>query len=91
MLIFYFLLTEITCTKASLHLTPLVNVQNDKETYNFQENVTISCNSGYSDKTVISRCTNVNTWSEYSPTCTGKIFSLVLRNKPVRVVVGLYM
>lgn len=33
----------------------------------------MACNTGFSGKTVTARCTDVNTWSEESPTCTSKI------------------
>jgi len=57
-----------------LQLTQHVNVRNDKQNYNFQEEVTMSCNRGFSGKTVTARCTDVNNWSENTPTCRGKIF-----------------
>ena len=68
----FFLFTEKTCTKSSLHLTPKVNVRNDKQRYDFNEDVTMSCNTGFTGKAVTARCTDVNTWSENTPTCTSK-------------------
>ena len=62
----------MSCTKASLHLSQNVNVTNDKQSYTFQEEVTMSCNNGFSGRTVTAGCTDVNTWSENTPTCTGK-------------------
>ena len=38
----------------------------------------MSCNYGFNGKTVTARCTDVNTWSAKSPTCTSKIFHSVL-------------
>ena len=38
----------------------------------------MSCNNGFSGTTVTARCTDVNTWSAKSPTCTSKIFHSVL-------------
>ena len=32
----------------------------------------MSCNNGFSGRTVTAGCTDVNTWSENTPTCTGK-------------------
>jgi hypothetical protein len=78
-LLFYFLLfTEIACTTTSLNLTGNVNVTNKKQRYNFNEEVTMVCNYGFSGKNVTARCTDVDKWSENSPTCTGKIFCLII-------------
>ena len=46
--------------------------------YNFNEEVTISCNYGLGGKTVTARCTDVNTWSNITPTCKSKIFRTIL-------------
>ena len=62
----------MTCTQTSLNLTQSVNVTNFTQNYTFQEGVTMSCNTGYSGKTVRARCTDINKWSQNSPTCTGK-------------------
>jgi len=67
-------LTGIACTRTSLHLTRNANVTNIKQSYNFNEEVTMSCNYGFSGNNVTARCTDVNTWSANSPTCTSKIF-----------------
>lgn len=40
----------------------------------------MSCNYGFIGETVTARCTDLNTWSKESPTCTSKIFRLVLLN-----------
>ena len=40
--------------------------------YDFNGEVTMSCNDGFSDKIVTARCTGLNTWSEKTPTCTSK-------------------
>jgi hypothetical protein len=69
-----------TCTKTSLHLTENVNVRNNKQSYDFNKEVAMSCNNGFSGKTVTARCTDVNTWSAKRPTCTSKIFHSVLFN-----------
>ena len=50
----------------------------------------MSCNTGFSGRTVTARCTDVNKWSENSPTCTGKILHIVLL-KPVSVDVRLIL
>ena len=34
----------------------------------------MSCNYGFSGKTVTAQCTDVNTWSANIPTCTSAIF-----------------
>ena len=65
----FFLFTEKTCTKSSLHLTPNVNVRNDKQSYDFNEEVTMSCNTGFTGKNMTSWCIDVNTWSKNTPTC----------------------
>lgn len=81
----FFLFTEKTCTKSSLHLTPNVNVRNDKQRYNFNDEVTMSCNTGFIGKTVTARCTDVNAWSKNTQTCTSKFFHSILF-KQLRVV-----
>jgi hypothetical protein len=73
-----FLFTEITCTQKSLQLTENVNATNVKQSYNFNEAVTMSCNYGFRGKNVTARCTDLNKWSENSPTCTGKIVCLII-------------
>ena len=55
-------------------MTPSVNVTNDKQSYGFNEAVTMSCKHGFIGRTVISQCTEVDTWSKNSPTCTSKSF-----------------
>ena len=64
----------ITCTQTSLHLTRNVNVINYKKSYDFNDEVTMTCNTGFCGKTVTSRCTDVDTWSANQPTCTCQIF-----------------
>ena len=71
----FFLFTEITCIKSSLHLTPNVNIRNNKQSYDFNDKVTMSCNTGFIGKTVTARCKDVDTWSENTPTCTSKFSS----------------
>ena len=53
---------------------------NNKQSYDFNEKVTMSCNTGFSGRTVAARCIDVNIWSEYSPTCANKSFRLVFGN-----------
>ena len=77
-IVFFFLFIEITCTKESLHLTGSVTITNDKQSYKFQDQVTMSCNTGFIGRTVTTRCTGVNIWSQKTPTCTGKIFILAI-------------
>ena len=36
-----------------------MNVTNNKQSYNFNEAVTMSCNYGYTGETVTARCTDV--------------------------------
>ena len=74
----FFLFAVKTCTKTSLQLTQNVNVTNDKQSYNINDEVRMSCNYGFSGRTATARCTDVNTWSEESPTCKSKIFRIVL-------------
>ena len=69
-----FFFTEITCTQTSLLLALNVNVTNVKQSYIFNEEVTMSCNYGFSGNTVVARCTDVNTWSEKTPNCTSNNF-----------------
>lgn len=45
----------------------------------------MSCDDGYSGRTVTARCTDVNTWSAISPDCTSKFFRSILL-KPASVV-----
>lgn len=55
----------------------------------------MSCNTGFSGRTVAVRCIDVNIWSGYSPTCTSKSFRLLIGNiytsSPIRVDVRLSM
>lgn len=53
---------------------------NNKQSYDFNEKVTMSCNTGFSGITVTARCIDANIWSEYTPTCTSKSFCLVIGN-----------
>lgn len=85
MIYFLFLFVEKKCTKSSLQLTPNANVRNDKQSYDFHEEVTMSCDDGYSGRTVTARCTDVNTWSATSSYCTRKFFRSILL-KPASVV-----
>lgn len=82
---FLFLFVGKKCTKSSLKLTPNAIVRNDKQSYDFHEEVNMSCDHGYSGRTVTTRCTDANTWSATSPDCTSKFFSSILL-KPARVV-----
>ena len=70
----YFSFTGITCSQRSLLKTQNVNITSDKQSYTFYEAVTMSCNYGFNGNNVTARCTDINTWSENSPTCTRKIF-----------------
>jgi hypothetical protein len=70
---YFVLFSGITCTNTSLQLSHNVTVGNDKQTYEFQEKVTMSCNYGFSGNNVTTQCTDVDKWSENSPNCTGKI------------------
>ena len=63
--------------KESLNLTSSVNVTNDKS-YKFQDEVTMSCNTGFSGNIVTAQCTGLNKWSHKTPTCTSKIFILAI-------------
>jgi len=75
---FVLLLTELTCTRMSLHLTDGIQVIQDVLRYTFHEMVTMSCKSGFIGTTVISRCTDVNKWSHKPPICTSKILLSVI-------------
>lgn len=61
-------------------LTQNVNITNDKPSYNFKEEVSMSCNDGFSGKTVTKRCSDLNIWSEKTPNCTSKMFRLIIGN-----------
>jgi hypothetical protein len=57
----------------SLNLTEGINVMKNSHSYNFQEIVTMSCTVGFTETTITSQCTDVNTWSQKTPICTNKI------------------
>ena len=81
---FVLLLTEIACTRMSLHLTDGMHVIQALHRYTFHQTVTMSCKSGFNGTTVISRCTDVNKWSHTPPICTNKILvSAITMPKPV--------
>ena len=83
-LMFVLLLTEITCTRMSLHLTDGTQVIQDVHRYTFNEMVTMSCKSGFIGTTVRAQCIDVNKWSQIPPMCTSKIlFSAIPKPKPV--------
>ena len=70
---YFVLFSGITCTKTALQLSHNVTVRNDQQSYKFQDEVTMSCNYGFSGDNVTARCIYVNTWSQNSPTCTSKM------------------
>ena len=70
---YFVLFSGITCTKTSLQLSYRVTVRNDQQSYTFQENVTMSCNYGFSGNNVTAQCIDVDKWSANSPICTGNI------------------
>jgi hypothetical protein len=51
---------------------------NNKDSYDFNEAVTMSCKYGLTGKTVTARCTDVNKWSDNTPVCKSKICRSVL-------------
>ena len=51
-LVINILLTEIACTRASLHLTDDMQVIQDVHRYSFHEMMTMSCTSGFIGTTV---------------------------------------
>ena len=70
---FLLLFTEITCERLSLNLNQYVIITKEqKKSYEFQENVTLSCKSGFTRKSMTTRCTDVDTWSPNIPLCTSK-------------------
>ena len=70
---YFVLFSGITCTKTSLQLSHNVIVRNDQQSYKFRDEVTMSCNYGFSGNNVTAQCTGVDTWSANSPNCTSKI------------------
>jgi hypothetical protein len=51
---------------------------NDKDSYGFNEAVTMSCKYGLTGETVTAQCTDVNKWSDNTPACKRKICRTVL-------------
>jgi len=70
---FLLLFTGITCKQLSLNLTQYVVITKEqKQSYDFQENVTLSCKPGFNGKSMTTQCTDVDKWSANIPICTGK-------------------
>jgi len=70
---FVLLLTELTCTRMSLHLTDGIQVIPGVYRYSFQEMAIIWCKSGFIGTAVRARCIGVSKWSQIPPICTSKI------------------
>lgn len=65
--------TGITCKQSSLNLTQYVVITKEqKQSYDFQENVTVSCKPGFNGNSMTAQCTNVDKWSANILICTGK-------------------
>lgn len=71
--VFFQLFTGITCKQLSLNLTQYVVItKEEKQSYDFQENVTLSCKPGFTGKSMTNQCTDVDIWSANTPICTSK-------------------
>jgi hypothetical protein len=71
---FLLLFTGITCKRLSLNLNQYVIITKEqKQSYEFQENVTLSCKPGFTRKSMTTRCTGVDIWSPNIPLCTSKV------------------
>lgn len=74
---FFLLFTGITCKQLSLNLTQYVVItKEEKQSYDFQEIVTLSCKPGFNGKSMTAQCTDVNVWSSNIPICTSKFVIL---------------
>jgi hypothetical protein len=70
---FLLLFTGITCKPLSINLTQYVIITKEqKQSYEFQENVTLSCKHGFTGKSMATQCTGVDKWSTNIPLCTSK-------------------
>jgi hypothetical protein len=70
---FFLLFTGITCKQLSLNLTQYVIITKEqKQSYDFQENVTLSCKPCFTGKSITTQCTDVDKWSVNIPICTRK-------------------
>jgi hypothetical protein len=72
-LIFFVLFAEIVCDPISLNLSQHVtSINKGKSSYDFMENVTVSCKPGFKGQSTTTKCTDVNKWSGTTPICTSK-------------------
>ena len=79
--LFFLLFAEIVCDPISLNLSQHVtSINKGKSSYDFLENVTVSCKPGFNGQSTTTKCTNVNKWSGATPICTSKclIWNLVM-------------
>lgn len=74
---FFLLFTVIACNQLSLNLTQYVVITKEQKTsYDFQDNVELSCKPGFTGKSMTRQCTDVNVWSSNIPVCTSKFVIL---------------
>ena len=74
---FFLLFAEIVCDPISLSLSQHVtSINKDKSSYDFLENVTVSCKPGFKGESTTTKCTDVNKWSGTTPICTSKCLIL---------------
>jgi hypothetical protein len=48
------------------------SISKGKSSYDFLENVTVSCKPGFKGQSTTIKCTDVNKWSGTTPICTSK-------------------
>ena len=76
-LTFVLLFAEIVCDPISLNLSQHVtSINKGKSSYDFLENVTVTCKPGFKGQSTTSKCTDVNKWSGTTPICTSKCLIL---------------
>lgn len=70
---FFILFPEIACNPISLSTSQHVtSINKDKLSYDFLENVTVSCKLGFKGQSMTTKCTDVNKWSGTTPICISK-------------------
>ena len=68
---FLLLFTGITCKQLSLNLNQYVIITTEKkQSYDVQDNVTLSCKPCLTGKLITTQCTDVDKWSVNIPVCT---------------------
>ena len=68
---FLLLFTGITCKPLSLSFTQhAIITKEQKQSYDFQEIVTLSCKPGFTGESMTTQCTHVDKWTPNIPLCT---------------------